>query len=54
MRLIDKLPNKAAIKKALEIETTNQYINIDGKTKPFSKYMLDEIKKILKGQNYLT
>ena len=48
MRLIDKLPNKAAIKKALEIETNNQYINIDGKTKPFSKYMLDEIQKILK------
>ncbi len=48
MKLIDKLPSREAIKKALEIEVKNKYINIDGKTKPFSKFMLSEIKKIIK------
>ena len=36
MRLIDKLSTKDAIKKALEIEIENQYINIDGKKRNFS------------------
>ena len=48
MKLIDKLENKEAIKKALEIETKNRYINVVGKTKPFSKFILAEIKKIIK------
>lgn len=48
MKLIEKLENRDAIKKALEIEIKNRYINIDGKTKPFSKYILAEIKKIIK------
>ena len=48
MKLIDKLENKDALKKAIEIEVSNNYINIVGKTKPFSKYMLAEIKKIIK------
>jgi len=48
MKLIEKLEHKDAIKKALEIEIKNRYININGKTKPFSKYILSEIKKIIK------
>ena len=46
MKLIDKLENKETIKKALDIEVKNRYINIIGKTKPFSKYILSEIKKM--------
>ncbi len=48
MRLFDKLENRAEIKKALEIEVKNYYINIVGKKKSFSKYMLGEIKKIIR------
>ena len=48
MKLIDKLENSDAIKKALEIETKNKYINIDGKTKPFSQFMLGEVRKIVR------
>ncbi|MCR4880574.1 MAG: ATP-dependent DNA helicase RecG [bacterium] len=48
MKLIDKLENCAEIKKALEIEVKNNYINIVGKKKSFSKYMLAEIKKIIR------
>ncbi len=48
MKLIEKLENREAIKKALEIESKNRYINIDGKTKSFAKYILAEIKKIIK------
>ena len=40
MKLIDKLENREEIKKALEIEVKNRYINIVGKRKSFSKYML--------------
>ena len=48
MRIIDKLQSKEAIKKALEIEIENQYINIDGKKMNFSKFIQGEIKNILK------
>jgi len=48
MKLIDKLENKDKIKKALEIEINNNYINIVGKTKPFANFMMAEIKKIIK------
>ncbi len=48
MRIIDKLDSKEAVKKALEIEIDNQYIDIDGKKMNFSKFIQGEIKKILK------
>ena len=48
MKLIDKLDNKDEIKKALEIEVKNHYINIVGRRKSFSRYMLSEIKKIIR------
>ena len=36
------------VKKAVEIEIAHQYIDIRGKNKTFSKFMCEEIKKILK------
>ena len=48
MKLIEKLDNRDEIKKALEIEVKNHYINIVGKKKSFSKYMSGEIKKIIR------
>ncbi len=48
MKLIDKLEHRDGIKKALELETKNRYININGKTKTFSKYIMSEIKNIIK------
>ena len=47
MKIIERLDNRDEIKKALEIEIKNNYINIVGKKKSFSKYMLGEIKKII-------
>ena len=47
MKLIDKLDNKEALKKALELEVSNHYIDLTGKTKNFSKFMLAQIKKII-------
>ncbi|MCQ2958047.1 MAG: ATP-dependent DNA helicase RecG [Candidatus Gastranaerophilales bacterium] len=48
MKLIDKLENKEVLKKALELEVSNHYIDLTGKTKTFSKFMLTQIKKIIK------
>ena len=41
MKLIDKLEHKEEIKKALDIEIKNHYINIIGKTKPFCKFLTE-------------
>ncbi|MDD3593819.1 MAG: ATP-dependent DNA helicase RecG [Candidatus Gastranaerophilales bacterium] len=48
MKLADKLTNFNTIKKAIEIEIKNNYINIDGKTQSFAKFIAGEVKKIVK------